>query len=160
MLEFLTNLIRPRQKEPLPTRTDPFFGPMVYIPAARLWSGKTLFPSRPSHDGEIEIEILIDTGETGPTESHRAFFETALARWPGIEASIGEILFPPIKKWAKRDYDENNPWAYFTLRGIRLPSLEVTPVEWAVSFWCPSVGHHFDVQMLDWKAEGLDISRK
>lgn len=157
MFDFITNLIRPKQKQPLPTLTDPFFGPMVYFPAARLWSGKTMFPSI---DGDIEIEILIDGGETGPAESHRAFFQTVLARWPEVETSIGEILFPPIKKWAKRDYDENNPWAYFALRGIRLPSLETTPVEWAVSFWCPSVGHHFDVQMLDWKAGGLDISRK
>ena len=157
MRNFITNLFHPKQKEMTPSLVDPLFGTMVYFRTARLWSGKTMFPAS---GGNIEIEILVDTGDAGPTESHRAFFKAALERWSGIEASIGEILFPPMKKWAKRDYDENNPRAYFTLCGIRLPSLETTPVEWAVSFWCPSVSHHFDVQMFDWKAGGLDISRK
>ena len=157
MFESLKNLFRKKPKEPLPTLDDPFFGQLVFFPAAHLWSGKTMFPTR---DGDAEVEILIDADDAGPTESHREFFKSARERWPDIEASIGDILFPPIKKWAKRDFDENNPWAYFAFRGIRIPSLESTPVEWAVSYWCPSVKHYFDVQIIDWKAEGLDISRK
>lgn len=156
MFEFFSKLFRPKQNEvPLPTRTDPFFGPLIYFPAARLWSGKVKFAPK-----DDEIEILIDADESGPTESHREFFKTAVERWPEIQASIGDILFPPIKKWAKRDYDEANPWGYFELQGVRLPSLTSEPAEWAVSYWCQSVGHHFDVQMSGWKAEGLDIARK
>lgn len=155
MFEFITNIFRPKQKEPLPTLADPFFGNLVHFPAAELWSGAIKFPPV-----DREIEILIEAGESGPGETQRAFFNELVSRWPGIQDAIGEILFPPIKKWAKRDYDESNPWGYFDLRGIRIPSLTSEPIEWAISYWCPSVKHHFDVQMSGWSPEGLNISRK
>jgi len=158
MFEFLTNLFTRSSSKPkhtLPTLNDPLFGPLVYFPMTKTWAGKIQFAPL-----DREVEILIDAGDSGPTESHREFFRALTARWPEIRDAIGDILFPPMKKWAKKDYDENNPWAYFDLRGLRIPSLATEPVEWAISYWCPSNYHYFDVQMSGWKPEGLDISRK
>ena len=142
-------------KQTLPTLTDPLFGPLIYFPMTQTWSGKIQFPPL-----DREVEILVDANDSGPAESHREFFNSLVARWPEIQVAIGEILFPPMKDWAKSDYDETNPWAYFDLRGIRIPTLATEPVEWAISYWCPSDHHYFDVQMSGWKPEGLDISRK
>ncbi len=155
MLDFITRLFRPKQKEPLPSLTDPVFGPLVYFPAAGLWSGAARFGPL-----DREIEIVVEADAAGPGETQRVFFNELAARWPEIQDAIGAILFPPIKKWAKSDYDENNPWGYFELRGVRIPSLTTEPAEWAVSYWCPSVKHHFDVQMSGWNPDGLDIARK
>jgi hypothetical protein len=155
MFHFISNFFRPRQKEPLPTLTDPLFGALVRFPAAGLWAGAVAFAPHGR-----EIEILIEAGASGPGDAQRAFFNELSARWPDVQNAIGGILFPPIKKWAKRDFDENNPWGYFDLQGIRIPSLTVEPVEWAVSYWCASVGHHFDVQMSGWNPGGLNISRR
>ena len=158
MFQFLTNLLggpASKTKQTLPTLNDPLFGPLVYFPMTKVWSGKIQFPTP-----DREIEILVDSDDSGPAESQREFFRALVARWPEIQAAIGEILFPPIKKWAKSDYDEANPWAYFDLRGIRIPTLATEPVEWAISYWCPTNAHYFDVQMSGWKPDGLDISRK
>ncbi|MDF9828212.1 hypothetical protein M2447_002330 [Ereboglobus sp. PH5-10] len=155
MFDFIKNLFRPKQKQLLPTLTDSLFGPLVHFPAAGLWAGQTQFPPV-----EGEVEILIEADDSGPGETQRAFFNELVSRWPEVQSAIGEILFPPMKKWAKRDYDESNPWSYFDLRGIRIPSLTTEPAEWAISYWCPSVKHHFDVQMSGWTPDGLDISRK
>lgn len=155
MFDFITNLFRPKPKENLPALTDPFFGPLVYFPAAGLWSGAARFAPL-----DREIEILIEADDSGPGDAQHAFFNELAARWPGIQDAIGEILFPPIKKWAKAGYDESNPWGYFDLRGVRIPSLTTEPAEWAISYWCPAVRHHFDVQMSGWSPDGLDITRK
>jgi len=158
MFESLKNLFggsASKPKKTLPTLNDPLFGTLIYFPMTKTWSGKIQFAPL-----DREIEILIDAGDSGPTESHREFFRTLVTRWPEIQNAIGDILFPPMKKWAKADYDESNPWAYFDLRGIRVPSLATEPVEWAISYWCPSNRHYFDVQMSGWKPDGLDISRK
>jgi len=156
MLESFKNLLglsSSNPKKTLPTLADPLFGPLVYFPMTKTWAGKMQFTPL-----DREIEILIDAGDTGPTESHREFFRALITRWPEIQNAIGEILFPPMKKWAKKDYDENNPWAYFDLRGIRIPSLATEPVEWVISYWCPSNHHYFDVQMSGWKPDSLEIS--
>ena len=155
MFDFITKLFRPKQQEPLPTLADPLFGPLVYFPAAELWSGSVRF-----EPVEREVEILIEANASGPGETQRAFFGELASRWPDVQNAIGEILFPPMKKWAKADYDENNLWAYFDLRGIRIPSLTTEPAEWAISYWCPQVKHHFDIQMSGWTPESLNISRK
>ena len=155
MLDFITNLFRRKQQEPLPTLADPFFGTLVYFPSAGIWSGAIRF----APVGR-DLEILIEAGASGPGETHRAFFNELATRWPEIQTAIAEILFPPMKKWAKRDYDENNPWVSFELRGVRIPSLTTEPAEWTISYWCPSAKHHFDIQMTNWTPDGLDISRK
>jgi hypothetical protein len=158
MFHFISNLFRPRPKAPLPTLTDPVFGALVCFPATELWAGAVRFAP-----AGRDIEIVIEAGASGPDKTQRAFFNELSARWPGIQDAIGGILFPPIKKWAKRDFDESNPWGYFDLRGVRIPSpaaLADESAEWAVSYWCASVKHHFDVQMRGWNPDALDITRK
>jgi hypothetical protein len=156
MPAFLANFFRrlSSPKRTLPTQTDPLFGPLVHFPMTKTWAGKIHFPPI-----DREIEILVDAGDHGPAESHREFYHALLSRWPEIQTAIGAILFPPMKKWAKK-HDEANPWSYFDLRGIRLPSLATEPVEWAISYWCPANHHFFDIQMSAWRPESLDISRR
>ena len=154
MRNFITNLFRPKQKEMRPSLVDPLFGALVFFPAAGLWTGAARF-----EPAGREVEIVIEAGAPGPGETQRVFFGELAARWPQIQDAIGAILFPPMKNWAKRGHDENNPWNSFDLRGIRIPSLTREPAEWSISYWCPSAKHHFDVQMSGWVPDGLDISR-
>lgn len=134
MLEWLKDLVRPIRI------TDPRFGQLRYLRAARFWEGRVAFPPIAN-----DVEILIDGEPSGPMPQQRAFFDELQTRYESLWPELQAILATEARRLEIDVQD-------FVLVCLTLPAPSGSGLEteWDLSYETNPRSWHFMVQMRGW----------
>lgn len=132
---------------------DPLFGPLRYQRRAEFWEGWTRF-------GPVDrlVEVVIESGEDGPTEVHRQFWRQLETDYTSLLPLLAAVLHEALGEWGET-IELEEVWNIFTLTGITIPNPAKQPMHWELSFDCAAdANHSFDVQMDHWTPHGVAIN--
>jgi hypothetical protein len=134
-------------------RAHPHFGPLTYMrmpdEARSYWEGRLSFgPS------DTEIEVFVDGGESGPSDSQLACFKEIARRfpelWPQFEERFASFQLEWIRKPAAAAYSE-----LYTVTSMSIPRALTADMEWEISFDSQQDKEHlYTIEMRGWTAIG------
>jgi hypothetical protein len=120
---------------------DPVFGPLRFQ-AAGFWEGNVLFSPTQS-----TIEVIVNAGRDGPSESQRSFMKDLEVRYPSIWTTVVSALREAAERiQGKVQYTVDA----FHLAGIEVPEAGAPSRGWSLSYTCDADGWHYEVLMKDW----------
>ena len=111
---------------------DPFFGPLRFQKGVKhrtsYFEGTGLF----APTGHT-IEHFIHSEEGGPSEDQRAFYRTLQTDFGNYLARIEPLIVDELRNW-RPDFAIGDFAQGFTLLAVTIPPLDISPVEWDLSF--------------------------
>lgn len=133
MFEWWKDLLRPIR------RTDAQFGSLRYLRDARFWEGRGVFAPIAA-----EVEVLIPSEPSGPTDEQRAFFNEIQTRYESLWPDVLNVLETEARRVEITSRE-------FVLVCVDLPAPGGDAgQEWALSYETKPPSWHFTVQMRAW----------
>jgi hypothetical protein len=119
------------------TIDDPAFGKLGYHRGSRAWEGALIPPF-----AEIEVGLVVEAGEVGPTEQQREFYRQLAARYPELRTPIEDVLLEMLQNW-DASIGREEVWTRFTLESMSIPRLTGDDRSWEFCYTLSGDPHYF-----------------
>ena len=133
-----------------PTLSDPVFG-TIRFQKVGFWEGKIRFAPLSS-----EIEVLIDSGATGPTEEQRQWFRTVEEKYLSSLPQIIDVAMPQVHEWNK-ELTKEKLMAELHLETISINKCEPGTHEWDITFYSGTLEHWVNITLNEWSVINTTI---
>jgi hypothetical protein len=103
-----------------------------------------------------DVSYVIECGDTGPTEFHRAVYKDIEKRYPGLLSLITPLLDREYRAQLE-GFAEPSSQPGFSLEIVNLPAIESESMKWSLEFSCGDQWPDalFEVHMNGWQPTGI-----